>query len=168
MDNFSEARLGEINPILAARIRKLAWMLEQEGIEIHVTQGLRSWNEQQSLWQQGRDAQGNVNDKSKVVTNAKAGSSWHNFGLACDVAPFDGSIPDWNNSHPCWARIVAVGESLGLVAGARFRTFPDWPHLQLTGRFPISPDSEVIQIFKDAGMEALWTEAQIGVLPFKA
>src|ERR1019366_7994694 len=100
MDPTSETRLSEVFPKLARQIRELAGELAGKRITIRVGQGLRTWAEQQSLWQEGRDGNGNVIDDAKVVTNARPGYSWHNFGLAVDVCPFDNGIPDWNRAHP--------------------------------------------------------------------
>jgi len=163
MDSTSEARLQNVHPKLAAAIRKMAEMLAGEGITIRVTQGLRSWSQQMGLWLQGRDSHGNVVDPKKIVTKAAPGHSWHQYGLAVDVAPFtttaSGDLPDWNVNHPVWQRIVAVGTSLGLEAGAQWRTFPDWPHFQLTGKWPVSPDDEARQTFLDGGMDQVWKES---------
>src|SRR6266498_934410 len=158
MDRFSEERLKLVHPRLARLIHQMAEMLTQEGITIRVTQGLRSWTEQLQLWLKGRDSDGNVIDKSKVVTKAPPGHSYHNFGLAVDVAPFIENTPDWNLKHPVWKRIVEVGESLGLTAGAEFRTFPDAPHFQLTGKLPVSPNDTVRETFKDGGTSAVRDE----------
>lgn len=167
MDAQSAAKLSLINPLVADKIRQLALILAGEKIDIRVTQGLRSWTEQNVLYAKGRDAQGIVVNKAEVVTNCPGGHSWHNFGMAVDVVPDaipdDGKFtPDWNASHPSWQRIVAVGTSLGLNSGATWRTFKDYPHLQLTGRFPIgAPNDEVRQLFKDGGMQAVWDEAEL-------
>jgi peptidoglycan L-alanyl-D-glutamate endopeptidase CwlK len=161
MEVISEVRLKAICPKLAYVIRKLSDALEHEGIRIRVVQGLRSWSEQQALFAMGRTAPG------KVVTNCEAGHSYHNFGLAVDCVPSIGSTelayqPDWNSEHPAWKRMEELGQSMGLVTGATWRTFPDAPHFQLTGRFPEgSPNDEVRQLFKDGGMEAVWQEAGI-------
>jgi peptidoglycan L-alanyl-D-glutamate endopeptidase CwlK len=163
MDNISEARLGEVHPKLAERVRQMAEMLEGENIIIRVVQSQRSWAEQAALYAEGRDADGNVIDKSRVVTNAKPGTSWHNFGLAVDVAPFDGGVPDWNPDHPAWKRIVAVGESVGLLSGSTWRTFPDWPHFQMTGHLPVSPDEAVRAAFQDGGQQAVWNLSGLDV-----
>jgi peptidoglycan L-alanyl-D-glutamate endopeptidase CwlK len=163
MDATSEARLAAVHPKLAERVRSMAEMLAQENITIRVVQGLRTYAEQGILYDKGRDADGNVVDKSQVVTNAKPGTSWHNFGLAVDVAPFDGSISDWNAEHPAWKRIVTMGESCGLVSGAEWRTFPDLPHFQLTGQFPVSPDDAVRQVFEQGGVDQVWTDSGLEV-----
>lgn len=156
MDAISESRLGEVYPPLAEKIRQMYQMLETENIEIRVTQSLRSWAEQAALYAEGRDANGNIVDQSKVVTDAKPGDSYHNYGLAVDVAPFDAGIPDWDINHPAWKRIVAVGESLGLDSGSQWRTFPDWPHFQMTGKFPASPDAEVSSLYASSGIQGVW------------
>jgi peptidoglycan L-alanyl-D-glutamate endopeptidase CwlK len=159
MDAVSEGRLAIVHPQLAGKVRQMADMLALEGVTIKVTQGLRSWTDQLNLWLKGRDVDGNVVDASQVVTKAPPGHSYHNFGLAVDVAPFTNNTPNWNLSHPVWKRIVAVGESVGLASGSEWRTFPDWPHFQLTGKLPVSPDDEVRQTFKDGGNFAVWEEA---------
>ena len=153
MDTVSEQRLSEVYPGLADKVRQMATQLESEGTDIRVTQSLRTMAEQEALYAQGRTAPG------RVVTEARAGYSWHNFGLAVDIAPFTPQGVDWNTSHPVWKRAVAVGESLGLVAGAAFRTFPDWPHFQLTGRFPATPSDECRAIFAAGGLAAVWQAA---------
>ena len=160
MDSISEARLELVWPLLSAKIHTMASTIEQEGVEIRVTQGLRSWQEQNTLYAQGRTMPG------PVVTNCKGGDSYHNFGMAVDCvpsqfAPGQPYNPDWNPSHPAWKRMEAIGVSLGLTAGANFRTFPDNPHFQLTGPFPVgAPDGEVQQLFRDGGMEAIWRQIQ--------
>lgn len=180
MDAISEAHLGEIHPALADRVRQMANRSATEGCEIRVTQGLRSWSKQDELYKRGRSEPGNpcshdgllhsvgscaLHPMGLTVTKATGGESWHNFGLAVDVVPDDISKPgfqaDWNAAHPAWKRLVEIGKSLGLTAGAEFRTFPDFPHFQLTGRFPVSPDSEVRQLFRSGGMQAVWDEAKI-------
>ena len=153
VDAISEQRLSEVHPKLAEKVRSMADLLAQENITIRVVQGLRSWGEQATLYAQGRTVPG------QVVTNAKPGTSWHNYALAVDVAPFDSGIPDWNVDHPAWKRIVAVGESVGLVSGSTWRTFPDWPHFQLTGQLPVSPDDAVRAAYETGGQSAIWTDS---------
>lgn len=183
MDALSEGRLSEVHPILAGKVRTASDMLALEDLEIRVTQGLRSWNLQAALYAQGKPGEFTIEqvnalrravglapispeENSQSVTRAAPGHSWHNFGLAVDVVPNDvsrpGWQPDWNAEHPAWKRIEQVTVSLGMVAGAYFRTFPDAPHVQLTGRFPANPTEEVRQLFRDGGIQAVWDEAQIG------
>jgi len=155
MDSISEARLQLVMPALSDKIHTLATMLETAGVVIRITQGLRTWAEQDALYAQGRTAQGNI------VTNAKGGQSWHNFGVAVDFVPMDQipPAPDWNVNHPVWQQIIKAGESLGLYSGDEFEHVQkDEPHFQLTGRFPVSPDDEARSIYANEGQQAFWNE----------
>ena len=134
-------------------------MKMSEGVffDIEVTQGLRTWAEQDALYAQGRTTPG------EIVTHAAGGYSWHNFGMAIDLVPEDitPGQPDWNLNNPVWARMVSIAESLGLVSGAEWHGADlDVPHVQLTGRFPVSPNDEVRAIFQQRGLIAdVWTAA---------
>jgi peptidoglycan L-alanyl-D-glutamate endopeptidase CwlK len=154
LDSISEQRLAKVYPVLAHKIQQLAAHLEDEGTLIRVTQGLRTVEEQDALFAQGRTAPG------KIVTNCEGGHSYHNYGLAVDCVPSlpgDSYIPDWNAQHPTWKRMEELGGELGLTVGALWRSFPDAPHFQLSGRFPIgAPDDELRQIFQDGGLEAVF------------
>lgn len=152
LDSISQARLQSVLPELADKIAQMATILEDE-FAFRVTQALRTWDEQATLYAQGRTAPG------KVVTNAKPGYSYHNFGMAVDLVPMIDLTPDWNTSHPVWQRLIQVGESVGLVSGSRWRTFPDWPHFQLTGSLPESPDDAVRNAYVSGGMNGVWSLA---------
>jgi peptidoglycan LD-endopeptidase CwlK len=156
MDRQSEERLSKVHPILANKVRTMADQLQQEGIYVRVVQGLRSIEEQDALYAQGRTSPG------KIVTDCRGGFSYHNFGLAADVVPSEAGIdksynPDWDESHPTWKRMVQIAESLGLNAGADWRTFRDWPHFQLTGKYPVGhPPDEVRNVYRSGGLKAVW------------
>lgn len=155
MDSVSEARLQLVCPALADKIHLLGTMLQDESIFFRVTQGLRSWADQDKLYQQGRTTPG------KIVTNAPAGHSWHEFGLAVDLVVMidDNTVPDWDVTHPSWQRLITVGKSLGLFSGSDFCSIKDNPHFQLTGKFPVSPNNEARQLFLNVGIQAVWAEA---------
>ena len=154
MNVHSQARLCDVIPALADKIRQLAELCDKDEIffaenaTLEVTQGLRTWDDQAKLWAIGRTLPG------KEVTNARPGESWHQFGAACDVAPFvNDKQPDWDEGHPIWARIVELGESLGLRSGVSWK---DEPHFELTGNFPPKPPQEVIDAFQTSGITAVW------------
>jgi peptidoglycan L-alanyl-D-glutamate endopeptidase CwlK len=104
------------------------------GIKIVVTQGTRTLEEQAALYAKGRTAPG------PIVTNAKPGSSYHNFSLAFDIAVVgaDGKIT-WDtkvdvdhDSEPDYIEVGLLGESLGLEWGGRFKSLVDLPHFQVS------------------------------------
>jgi len=149
MDDISLARLSEVHPELSRRVQQLAALLS---FPIRVTQGLRTYPQQDTLYQQGRSTPG------KIVTNAMPGHSMHNFGLAVDVAPLneDGSI-DWSGKDEKWQEILAKAPSCGLAEGAQWRTFPDEPHLY-PQECPANPDDHIRYLFTEGGFAAVWAE----------
>lgn len=159
MDSNSEARLSKVYPILASKIRILAEKLLEEGIEIRVVQGLRTYQEQGDLYAKGRTAPG------PKVTDAPPGYSWHNMGVAVDVCPGisgeDPWAPDWNAAHPAWKQIWTIGTGLGLVSGALWKGIPDKPHFQLANIGPVdAPDDELRKIIATGGVQAVWKEIE--------
>lgn len=152
LEAISLKRLEQVYQPFAAKVVELQHRLD---FQVRITQALRSYQEQELLFEQGRSLPG------KVVTNAKPGWSWHSYGLAVDMCPLgqNTKLPDWNDKHPCWEKMIEVGEQLGLTCGALFRTFPDKPHFQLVGRFPVTPDDEVRSLYKSGGILAVWKSA---------
>lgn len=151
LDPQSNLRLSQINPALAILITRLAEFLEQNKIVIRVTQGLRTWAEQDALYAQGRTLPGHI------VTQAKGGQSWHNYGCAVDLVPMN-PTPDWNVDHDDWKKMLQIGLALGLTEGAGW-CHPDNPHFQIQGRFPMNaPNAEARQIYQNEGMAAFWQE----------
>jgi peptidoglycan L-alanyl-D-glutamate endopeptidase CwlK len=104
----------------------------QAGVTLLVTQGLRTWEEQDALHAKGRTVA--PIGKKYVVTNAKGGQSYHNFGLAFDIVVLDSvGKANWDATHPGWKTAATIGKSLGLAWGGDWKTFKDTPHFQYTG-----------------------------------
>jgi hypothetical protein len=162
MNKHSEERLALLYPELARRWRVADGMLLTLGYEVEVTQGLRNWAEQGILWQKGRNQDGSLIDPvhhADVVTNAKPGESWHNYALALDIGPDDptkpGYQPDYDDTHPIWNKIVEIGESVGLKSG---KSWHDKPHFELTGPWGSKPTEDVLYLFREGGMKAIFDE----------
>src|SRR5437763_8315342 len=123
-DTISNERLEMVHPELARRLRKLASLLS---FDIRLTQGLRTYSQQDGFWQQGRNPDGTYIDPryhKGIVTNAKGGDSAHNFGYAGDVAPISAGVIDWDGRDEKWKEILAKATSCGLGEGATWRIFP--------------------------------------------
>jgi len=121
-DRFSNERIARLHP----RIRDDAVVLinaveQQLGIRLRVTQGLRTFAEQDALYAQGRTRRG------KIVTNARGGESFHNFGLAIDVCEIRDGRAIWDCE---WVRIAPLAKGLGWEWGGEWTSFPDRPHFQ--------------------------------------
>lgn len=103
--------------------RALYFKARGNGITVNIISGLRTFEEQDALYAQGRTSPGNI------VTNARAGHSVHNFGLAFDVGVFEGSR--FQGESPKYKAVGALGLELGLEWGGNWKTIVDEPHFQL-------------------------------------
>ena len=109
------------------RVEDFLALCKHAGIDILVTSTYRDTESQNALYAQGRTAPG------KIVTNAKAGESYHNFRCAVDVVPLVNGKPDWDGSHPVWKQIGELGKQAGLEWAGEWRTFKELAHFQYTG-----------------------------------
>ena len=113
------------------KARELLRQCANDGLALLVTQGLRTYPEQDTLYAQGRTKKPIGSDY--IVTNARGGYSWHNFGLAFDVAVLDSAgKQDWNYRHPGWQHLGVVGKTLGLSWGGDWTRLKDYPHFEYT------------------------------------
>jgi peptidoglycan L-alanyl-D-glutamate endopeptidase CwlK len=97
-----------------------------------VVQGLRTIEEQNDLYAQGRTKPGSI------VTNAKGGSSLHNYGLAIDICWLykqpDGSykyddVKSWKTG-PNFLKVIKVFKEAGFTWGGDFQKLNDTPHFE--------------------------------------
>lgn len=112
-------------------IRKANDLISPE-ITIRIVQGLRTIEEQNELYAQGRTKPG------KIVTNAKFGQSYHCYGLAFDFAFLvNGKEISWDTNKdwdkdliPDWMEVVNVFKSAGYAWGGDWKSIVDKPHIQ--------------------------------------
>lgn len=151
LSTASHKFLSSVHPQLAARIRQLASALQQRTPPIRcvVTSGLRTFAEQEALFAQGRTRPGSI------VTNARPGQSYHNYGLAVDLASLrtDSDAIDWRDHSPNWPIIGETGQRLGIEWGGVWRSFVDRPHWQLTTGLRLS---ECLELHRRGGVQAVW------------
>lgn len=119
--------LDELVPPAKERVEEFLRLCALNHIDLLVTSTYRDNESQQALYDQGRTKAG------KVVTNAKAGDSWHNWRCAVDVVPLVNGKPNWDGSDPVWIKIGELGEQAGLEWAGRWRTFKELAHFQYTG-----------------------------------
>ena len=126
---MSSRSLSDAHPALVDRYLLLAedFAREQVPASLIVTCTFRSVDEQAELYAQGRFHPG------KIVTNADGilHLSAHNYypARAIDVAVIlDGQIA-WREDlyHP----LVELAARHGLVSGGSWKTFKDWPHIEI-------------------------------------
>lgn len=118
--------------LLKPKVRRLARELQQactrDGFLIMISHGFRSFAEQDALYAKGRTEPG------QVVSNARGGESFHNYGVAFDIRPVASSDAEREKLR---RRAGPLGEALGLSWGGRWETFQDLPHFEYTGGYSL-------------------------------
>lgn len=111
-----------------------------QGLPVRITETLRTKEEQDALYAQGRTQPG------AVVTNAPYPKSAHCWGVAFDFCRnVKGS--EYDDSDGFFARCGAVGEKLGLTWGGSWKSFQDKPHLELSRFMPNSSTNWLISTY---------------------
>lgn len=138
--------LDDLAPFFADKIRDFVIVANQQGLNVDVQCGLRTMEEQAALYNQGRTTPG------PIVTNAKPGMSWHNYGVAVDIV-FKTADGKWTWDVPAsqWHMLAAIGKTYGLQWGGDWVKFPDLPHFELTGGLTVEYSLQFID-----DLEALW------------
>lgn len=130
--DISEATSMALNPIVEKSKDLLIDESADLNIPIIITDGFRSASEQDRLYEQGRTASGSI------VTNARGGESYHNYGLAIDFALLtDSGEVLWDtdydgngNGASDWLEVVDIAKNLGFEWGGDWEQ-PDYPHLEM-------------------------------------
>ncbi|MCX8698088.1 M15 family metallopeptidase, partial [Gilliamella sp. B3000] len=124
-DKVTNSRIALLHP----KIRQIAVNFINEvekefGIQLRVTTGLRTIEEQNRLYEQGRTTSGNI------VTWVKGGYSYHNYGLAIDVIEMKNNNVNWDES--VLKKISPVGIRNGFSWGGDWEKQKDYPHFEIT------------------------------------
>lgn len=116
----------QLHPELQAKIMQLKELCECSSLKIGISECVRTKEEQDKLYAQGRTAPGSI------VTNAKGSSysSMHQWGVAFDFYRNDGKGA-YNDSDNFFAKVGAIGKKLGLEWGGDWTSIKDRPHFQL-------------------------------------
>ena len=123
LDNVTAERIGNLHPMIRQSAINFICRLQTLYPGIRIAQGLRTFEEQNALYNQGRN--GNA---GKIVTNAKAGQSYHNYGLALDIVNIVGNDVNYDFD---WQQVSDIGKECGFEWGGDWE-FKDLPHFQMT------------------------------------
>lgn len=125
--------IADLDPRLQPLAHQFLVQCLAEGLNVFLTCCYRSDAEQDADYAQGRTKPG------KIITNARAGQSPHNYctpdgkpaarGFDFALKTQEGSL-DWDGTDEQWTRAIHIGESLGLSAGADFK-IKDYAHMEL-------------------------------------
>ena len=118
--------LDDLIPPAKVRVQAFLNAAKAAGIDLLVTSTYRDNASQDALYAQGRTTPG------KIVTNAKAGQSWHNYRCAVDVVPIVAGKPRWDVKDEVWQQVGKLGKAAGLEWAGDWKRFKEYPHFQYT------------------------------------
>lgn len=124
---INSRNIDDLLPSVAAMCRRFIEKCKDQGIEILITSTYRDMESQTALFEQGRSKPG------RIVTNAKAGQSYHQYRCAFDFVPLVNGKPRWGKDDDEMSlikRCGEIGESVGLTWAGRWLTFKELLHFQ--------------------------------------
>jgi peptidoglycan L-alanyl-D-glutamate endopeptidase CwlK len=143
MDTVSIDRINKLHPAIRNEVLSLynqANAALSGRAQMRVVQGYRTFKEQDGYYALGRtvvnpDGKSSKRPMGNKVTNAKAGQSYHNYGLAIDFCLLiDGkeiswdTVKDWDGDKQAdWIEVVLIFTKAGYKWG---KAFNDMPHLE--------------------------------------
>lgn len=137
--------INDLEPGTRSRAAALVSNCAVRNVEFLIYCTRRTEAEQAELYEIGRSLPG------KIVTNAKAGQSWHNYDRAFDGVPLLNGKPIWKYSKddPQWAIVIEEAEILGLEWAGRWKTFKEFVHFQFTNGMSLA-EAKVLATQADA------------------
>jgi hypothetical protein len=122
-DKTSDRRIKTLHPLIQCDVASIINEAEATlGVKFRITQALRTIEQQNGLYAKGRTAPGGI------VTNARGGKSFHNYGLAFDVAIIKGRRVIWKS--PDYKKLSTIASKYGFFWGGNFKSLNDEPHFE--------------------------------------
>lgn len=169
---YTKRKTAGVHPELAVRTMTLVKRLwVEERVAFAAFEGYRSLLKQRALYYQGRYPLATVNtlrkqaglymldptENRRKVTKIQVGL--HNLGLAVDLVE-DGNLakmgvqPSWKAVRD-YIKIGRIAKQVGLQWGGFWKSWKDYPHVQLTGGMRLS---QALLVFQHDGMAGVWAE----------
>lgn len=119
--------LSDLHPKVKLLAEKFIAECDKAGIDVLIYSTYRDGASQDALYAQGRTKPG------KIVTNAKAGQSYHNWRCAFDFVPIVAGKARWDDKE-AYAKCGNIAESIGLEWAGRWTgKFKETAHCQFSG-----------------------------------
>jgi peptidoglycan LD-endopeptidase CwlK len=118
--------LNDLIPLVKIMAENFIRSCKAIGVDVLITSTMRDKESQNALYAQGRTAPG------RIVTNAKGGESFHNYGCAFDFVPIVNGKAQWDDIRT-FEKCGAIAESLGLEWAGNWKKFREMAHCQFTG-----------------------------------
>jgi peptidoglycan L-alanyl-D-glutamate endopeptidase CwlK len=128
-DLISEKKLLNLHPAIinkALDAYRKSVRITPIGVHPFITETMRSFARSNELYAQGRTKPGSI------VTNASAGQSYHNYGLAIDFVNQVNGVAKWVVDEN-WMKVVSAFKEYGFTWGGDWSSKSiDNPHFEMT------------------------------------
>lgn len=128
---INSRKLEDLNPKVKVLCEKFIEKCKSQNIDVLITSTYRDGASQDALYAQGRTTAG------KIVTNARAGQSYHNWRVAFDFVPLVNGKAQWADVKT-FTKCGEIAESVGLEWAGRWKKFKELAHCQYTGGLKLS------------------------------
>ena len=118
IDSLKKKPITDLQPRVKRDLIVIGDRCAKKGVPFRLVEGYRSPERQTELF----------NQRPKV-TNAKAGESLHQYGVALDIYP---TLKGYNTPLSEWRMIAFEFKKLGYEWGGDWKRFTDKPHFELT------------------------------------
>ena len=122
---INSRKLEDLHPKVKKLCEDFIASCDKQGIDILITSTYRDGESQNELYSQGRTKPG------RIVTNARAGQSYHNWRVAFDFVPLVFGKPVWNDVA-LFTKCGEIAELVGLEWASRWKKFKELAHCQYT------------------------------------
>lgn len=133
---INSRNISDLNPKLQTLCVKFVSACEAHNIDILITSTYRDAESQNAIYATGRTTKGAnptaSNPMGSILTNAKAGQSFHNYRIAFDFVPLKNGKAIWNDLA-LFTQCGEIAESVGLEWAGRWTKFKEMAHCQYTG-----------------------------------
>lgn len=142
---MASRKLSDLTPLMQSKAARFKRDCAAAGVDVLIYCTLRTEQEQDALYMQGRNALAVVNASFKSVglapisekqncrpcTWARGGQSAHQYGKAFDCVPLQAGKPVWDSSSILWQIIGSIGLKCGLSWGGTWSAGKrEYPHFE--------------------------------------
>lgn len=110
---INSRKLEDLHPVVKKMAEKFIEECDKAGVDVLIYSTYRDAASQDALYAQGRTKPG------KIVTNARAGQSFHNWRVAFDFVPIVAGKARWDDKE-AYAKCGNIAESIGLQWAGRW------------------------------------------------
>lgn len=134
---INSRKLDDLHPKVKTLCQNFITACDEAGIDVIITSTYRDFESQTALYAIGRTVKGANITASKpmgsIVTNAKAGQSFHNYKVAFDFAPIVNGKAMWKDTA-LFTKCGVIAEKCGLEWAGRWKgKMLEMAHCQYTG-----------------------------------